>query len=386
MNSFSYLKIIAVITVFVLLLLIFFLLTVKTKNKIPNRLFATYLIINAIDVSGFFLAEKITSNYPNLEIFRWTLCLLSIPLFYLYVQAICYNDFRLKRKYLLHFALFILFNLILIPRIYLGNDTAKKYFFKHHFETGEMMLFQSIIELQYLGYIIAIFIILKKYKNIYLENYTNSNASVYKWLFQMTTIFVIAHYFDTLKNLLRYTNYHDFLIFINEVVGIIALAITCWFILKALNNPNLFRSIDSKQHLVKYYGSKNKNNSKTVALTDLENRQIMSQIESLKQHMIVAKPYLNPSLTIQELANQINIPVSELSVLINVHLNQHFFDFINQYRIEEAMEILKNHSKKDFTILQTLDKVGFNSKSSFNTAFKKHTSLTPTEYRKSPLL
>ncbi len=185
MNSFSYLKIIAVITVFVLLLLIFFLLTVKTKNKISNRLFATYLIINAIDISGFFLAEKITSNYPNLEIFRWTLCLLSIPLFYLYVLAICYDDFCLKRKHLLHFVLFILFNLVLIPRIYLGNDTAKKYFFKHHFETGEMMLFQSIIELQYLGYIIAVFIILKKYKSIYLENYTNSNASVYKWLFQM---------------------------------------------------------------------------------------------------------------------------------------------------------------------------------------------------------
>jgi len=376
MNSFSYLKIIAVITVFVLALLIFFLLTVKTKNKIPNRLFASYLIINAIDISGFFLAEKITSNYPNLEIFRWTLCLLSIPLFYLYVQAICYNDFRLKRKHLLHFALFILFNLILIPRIYQGNDTAKKYFFRHHFETGEMILFQSIIELQYLGYIIAVFIILKKYKSIYLENYTNSNASVYKWLFQMTTFFVIAHYFDTLKNLLRYTNYHEFLIVINEFAGIIALAITCWFILKALNNPDLFKSIDSKS----------KNKSKTVTLTDLENHRIMSQIELLKEHMNTAKPYLNPSLTIQELANQINVPVSELSVLINVHLNQHFFDFINQYRIGEAMEILKNHPKKDFTILQTLDKVGFNSKSSFNTAFKKHTTLTPTEYRKSSLL
>ncbi len=187
---------------------------------------------------------------------------------------------------------------------------------------------------------------------------------------------MIAHYFDTLKNLLRYTNYHEFLIVINEFAGVIALAITCWFILKALNNPDLFKSIDSKS----------KNKSKTVALTDLENRQIMSQIESLKEHMNTAKPYLNPSLTIQELANQINVPVNELSVLINVHLNQHFFDFINQYRIEEAMEILKNHPKKDFTILQTLDKVGFNSKSSFNTAFKKHTSLTPTAYRKSSLL
>ena len=59
-----------------------------------------------------------------------------------------------------------------------------------------------------------------------------------------------------------------------------------------------------------------------------------------------------------------------------------FFDFINQFRIDEARSILKNPEKKQFTVLEILYEVGFNSKSSFNTAFKKHTGLTPTQYRK----
>ncbi|PLX12007.1 MAG: AraC family transcriptional regulator, partial [Marinilabiliales bacterium] len=72
----------------------------------------------------------------------------------------------------------------------------------------------------------------------------------------------------------------------------------------------------------------------------------------------------------------------ELSLLINHDLNQHFFDFVNGFRIRKAMEMLSDENKKKFTVLEILYDVGFNSKSSFNTAFKKYTKLTPTEYRK----
>ncbi|WP_159949816.1 helix-turn-helix domain-containing protein [Polaribacter septentrionalilitoris] len=94
------------------------------------------------------------------------------------------------------------------------------------------------------------------------------------------------------------------------------------------------------------------------------------------------KPYLNPSLSIRNLAAELNMNSRELSVLINQNLNQHFFDFVNEYRIEEAKSILKNPVKKEFTVLEILYEVGFNSKSSFNTAFKKHTGTTPTQFRK----
>ena len=97
------------------------------------------------------------------------------------------------------------------------------------------------------------------------------------------------------------------------------------------------------------------------------------------------KPYLDDELTIQTLASRFGMPEKELSILINHHLGKHFFDFINEYRIDEAKKILDNPNNKELTILEILYQVGFNSKSSFYTAFKKATNQTPTEYRKSAL-
>ena len=97
--------------------------------------------------------------------------------------------------------------------------------------------------------------------------------------------------------------------------------------------------------------------------------------------MTIEKPYLNPSLSIRSFSEEIKMNSRDISVLINQNLKQYFFDFINEYRVKEAMKILKNPSKKEFTVLEILYEVGFNSKSSFNTAFKKHTGLTPTQFR-----
>ena len=75
----------------------------------------------------------------------------------------------------------------------------------------------------------------------------------------------------------------------------------------------------------------------------------------------------------------------DLSLLINHDLNQHFFDFVNGFRIKKAMEMLSDPDKKEFTVLEILYDIRLNSKSSFNTAFKKQTGYTPTEYRKATL-
>ncbi len=105
-------------------------------------------------------------------------------------------------------------------------------------------------------------------------------------------------------------------------------------------------------------------------------------VQTLRRHMETAKPYLNASLTIYQLARELSMSVQELSTLINHSLHQHFFDFVNEYRIKKATELLKDPEKQKLTILEILYEVGFNSKSSFNTVFKKFTGSTPTEYRK----
>jgi len=148
--------------------------------------------------------------------------------------------------------------------------------------------------------------------------------------------------------------------------------------MKALNHPELFRGVNSKLKLTKEILPEV--DDKSVS-TNVQDDLITGQISTLKQYMAEKEPFLDPSLTIQELANQIDIPVRDLSVLINHKMDQHFFDFVNEYRIQKAMNILKDESKNQLTVLEILYEVGFNSKSSFNTSFKKYTNLTPTAYR-----
>lgn len=377
MDRLSLLQGIGGISVFVSLLLAFFLLTVKTENKLANRLFAWFFIFSAIDLSGFFI-DVGTRNELNLEIFRSTACLFGMPLFYLFVLAVCYSDFRLKWKHVVHLLPFLLINLVFIPRIYLSTNIDKDSFAATLNQMPEIYLIQILIEFQYVFYIVSVFLILKKYREIYLENYADSSTATYKWLFQITCVFLIAHSIVALKNVLRYSGFREIFLWTNVLVGAIALLITCWFIMKALNHPELFRGVNSKLQLAKDIlpAVEEKTESK-----DVQDDAISSQISTLKQYMAEREPFLDPSLTIQELANQIDIPVRELSVLINHHMDQHFFDFVNEYRIQKAMGILKDQARSQLTVLEILYEVGFNSKSSFNTSFKKHTNLTPTAYR-----
>jgi AraC-like DNA-binding protein len=378
MDKPNFLNSISLITIFIMLLFAFFLLTVNTKNKLSNRLFASFLMVTAFDLSSFFTDTYFETNL-NFEIFRMTISLLIMPIFYLYVKAVCHSDFRLKPKHLTLIIPFVITNLVFIPRFYLATTIERIYIYEHFKQMLEIRFFYILGELQYILYIILVFKVLKKYKEIYLENYTNTNNSSYKWLFQMTVFFLIAHCIVFFKSLIRYTDYNVFLNASNVIIGTIALIISCWFVLKALNNPDLFKGVDSNMLLV----------NEAVVSTEKESFQtpksveIASQIELVEKYVLENEPYLEPSLTIQELSKQVNIPVRDLSILINHHINQHFFDFINEYRIQKAMQILKNPSKSKLTILEILYEVGFNSKSSFNTAFKKHTNQTPTEFRNS---
>lgn len=162
------------------------------------------------------------------------------------------------------------------------------------------------------------------------------------------------------------------------ITGLSALLFICWLVIKALKTPELYGRVDSKQLLVKQLIAGNPRKA-TLAVENKENNETLSR---LKRHMETEAPYLDASLSIYGLSKQLNLPSKELSVLINHNLNQHFFDFVNEYRIKKAMEILEDTSKSNLTILEILYEVGFNSKSSFNTAFKKYTKLTPTQYRK----
>lgn len=377
MDKINLLIIVNIISLFISLFLAFFLITLRTKYKISNSLFAVFLILNAIDISEP-LFNMVFDGPSSLEMFRTTFAFLQIPVFYLYIISVCYSDFKLKPKYLLHLLPFLIVNLILLPRFYTVDAGSKMSFIQDRQNMIEFQFIHVLIHLQIVGYISIVFKVLRKSKKLYLENYAGKNINAYNWLFQFTVILTILYVVALLKNMLKFSEYPHISEGLKISIWISSLFIFCWYLFKALNNPDLFRNMDSKLKLVSELVSTEKNGKPLISIENECNKELLR----LKQYMIEEKPFLNPSLTIQDISSEIGIPTRELSVLINHRLGQHFYDFVNAYRIESAMEILKDVTKRKVTILEILYEVGFNSKSSFNTAFKKHTGNTPTHYRK----
>jgi len=110
------------------------------------------------------------------------------------------------------------------------------------------------------------------------------------------------------------------------------------------------------------------------------NEQLSGNIvNKLTQAMEQDQLFLDASLSLPKLAKHIATSPSYISQTLNETLGLNFFDYVNRYRVEAAKIQLLNSEQ---TVLDIAMNVGFNAKSSFYTAFKKETQLTPSEYRK----
>ena len=93
------------------------------------------------------------------------------------------------------------------------------------------------------------------------------------------------------------------------------------------------------------------------------------------------KLYLKTELTLQDIADQLNIPAYQVSQAINEGLNKTFYDLVNGYRVEEAKRLLIDPKSRNNKMLAVAFDAGFNSKTTFNTVFKKFTGFTPTDFK-----
>ena len=105
----------------------------------------------------------------------------------------------------------------------------------------------------------------------------------------------------------------------------------------------------------------------------------------LRDWMATTSPYRNPDLSLADLAAQLHLPPHHLSQVINEQCQQNFFDFLNGYRINEVKRQLRSLDTAHLKLEEIGFAAGFNSKSTFNAAFKKHTQTTPSQFRKSAL-
>jgi AraC-like DNA-binding protein len=98
------------------------------------------------------------------------------------------------------------------------------------------------------------------------------------------------------------------------------------------------------------------------------------------------KIYLDPLLSLDRLAKTLQVPSHYLSQYLNRELKKTFNEWVNAHRIEECKRLIGDPDQQDTTIQSLMYQVGFNSKSTFHTAFKKSTGMTPTQYRKTTFL
>ncbi len=106
----------------------------------------------------------------------------------------------------------------------------------------------------------------------------------------------------------------------------------------------------------------------------------------IESYILENQKFLHPYLSLENLAEELGMGVSSLSKLMNAHSGSNFSDYINKHRIEEAKQLLNDPNFSTYTIVSIGLECGFNSKSTFYSAFKKFTGQTPTAYRKSALI
>ena len=114
-------------------------------------------------------------------------------------------------------------------------------------------------------------------------------------------------------------------------------------------------------------------------LKDSESKKYAAQLEDF---MTKWKPHLDNNLSLKDLAVQLGMSANQLSQLLNDTFHKNYYDFINGYRLDEFIKRYSDPKNRNFTMLSVAYDCGFNSKTTFNTFFKRITGQTPTEYFK----
>jgi AraC-like DNA-binding protein len=141
---------------------------------------------------------------------------------------------------------------------------------------------------------------------------------------------------------------------------------------KEKSNPKEYKSFD--------HGSNHKNNDLGLPEQD----EFLYKInQRLKVMMDEKKPYLNPDLSLQDLATMLDVSRHQLSAVINNYSKVNFYEFVNTYRVEEVKRLMKNKENQKDKIMSLAYDAGFNSNASFYRIFKNTTGQTPTQYKNS---
>ncbi|MEO0570597.1 MAG: AraC family transcriptional regulator [Bacteroidota bacterium] len=366
--SFGTLDIIHILSIFVQVPLILVLLF-KGRRRIANQLMAFFFfaqILASLDFLIWSQMGEIQELYPYLVYWATPFFTVWGPTLFLYIKSQTESDFKLKMSALFHYIPFVFITLYFLLFYHIHDITEKQALLSsqriYQFSvTNGLSIFISIQVFAYnLGSIFTL--------EYYAKNCKSTKSEVLKRI--RWNRFIIYGYFSAcLINVTGKVLYAvSFIDSVNHYMHISGLVFLLYFT-TILGNALLGSHFGSR--IIKMssekYSPKEYEALKLTLETYLENK----------------KPFLQFKLSLKELAQNIGSSQRLLSNFINSYEHTTFQDYINRYRVVEAKKLITENIDTGKTILEIVYESGFNSKSAFNAAFKKHAKTTPTLFKKS---
>jgi AraC-like DNA-binding protein len=312
------------------------------------------------------------------------------PVLFFYIQSLLNPAFRLNKKQFLHLIFGVLYTIyIFLIFIYDKFVAAKPYFYANGMDKDFDAWYQYLGYISMLVYLILSLKYYNKYRKLVVQITSNADAVLFSWIRKYLIAFLGMLLLKVFTEIFfaifpEYTNYVGgwwFYLIFSLILYYIAITgyanaaqAKIGFKMSGINqNPIQLineNSLASDQEINIDY-----NKFKVQISPEVEIWK--SKIENLIQ---TEKLYQNPELSLSEIANKLKSNSNIISRAINQGFDMNFNDFINNYRIEAVKEMFQNGEHKKSTLLGIAYDCGFNSKATFNRAFKKNTNLSPKEF------
>lgn len=379
---------------FILLILIFVMLVMAVnpvlKTK-PGRILF-YLLISyfLMSVNSMLMSFGLRNIFINTLWTYFPVMLFIAPLCFLYVKSLVTENYKLKGLKLLHFVVPVLFTILsLIVNVfvsvgYFTDDIALYEKSIALFISMQDIALFYIVLASFLFYtLLSIRIYVKHNKGI--EHYFSFSEGIsLKWI----RIFILGMIFYFLIFIL--SNNELFLVswISNTVYDFSHTIITLFFIFLIGTNgvkqrnvfevsKNVLTNTDNRV-IVEAVENTDKEKIPTSGLEESRKKELFEKMTVLLEK---EKIYLNPSLTLDLIARDLDTNRSYVSQVINECFESNFYNLVNKYRIDEAVKMLQDEKFSNYSIEGIANTCGFASRSSFSSSFKKFTGKNPSDYR-----
>jgi AraC-like DNA-binding protein len=362
------------------------LLTIKRENHISNIFLALFLIQQAaipLDILISFGAEFRTVALgwsPNLFYVFGFGYWLQGPFLLWFTRSLIYKDYKLRQQdlwYLLPAFSYLIYEIF----FYYGLTPGAKQHLQEEYNLYLAPQYMNYVTVFREVYRVALGILclleIRRYTTHIQTNFSDIEKLDLSWLKLLVSGFLIISIWSVIVVTLVLLSVNFGLTSNFGFMGLVGNYATCLFvsllIFFGLNHSNVFEGLEVNDE------------QEAVKEEHIKDKIPPEHANDLIAFMEKERPYLVPALTLDKLASQLKIQPRVLSQVINRQFNCNFFEFINSYRVEEAKRILADKKNNSKGILEIMYDVGFNSKATFNTLFKKKVGVTPSEYRKMSL-